>query len=137
MVVAPGWLDQVPNLDFGHEKELLTAFETWAEANGWIVSDGESLPEELQKRTDVLLEYPSDDKRRDSKRLRLAVLRKSRSSGGVICVDASNLRTVELLFQRKMPHWRVEAAGVRVEDDLLVGAGHGLLILCFRHERQA
>ena len=115
MVVLPEWLDQTPTVSFTPEKELLTQIETWAHENGWIVSDGSELPLELRQRTDVLLSQPER-----KRRIRLSVLRKSRNGAGVIRVDASNLRTVELLYQRKQPHWRVEADGVRVEDDLLM-----------------
>ena len=127
MVVLPEWLDQVPAVNFAPEKELLTQFETWAQANGWIVSDGGNLPLELRRRTDVLLEQPNLDQR-----IRLAVLRKSRNGVGVIRVDASNLRTVELLYQRRQPHWRVEAGGVRVEDDLLKRGWAWLIKLLFQ-----
>lgn len=127
MVVLPEWLDQVPTVDFAPEKDLLQQLETWAQANGWIVSDGSNLPLELRQRTDVLLEHPDHNQR-----LRLAVLRKSRNNVGVIRVDASNLRTIELLYQRKQPHWRVEAGGVRVEDDLLQRGWPWLIKLMFQ-----
>lgn len=127
MVVLPTWLDQVPTVNFAPEKDLLTQLETWAQANGWIVSDGSKLPLELRQRTDVLLEQPDLNQR-----LRLAVLRKSRNGVGVIRVDSSNLRTVELVYQRRQPHWRVEAGGVRVEDDLLNRGWAWLIKLMFQ-----
>jgi hypothetical protein len=127
MVVLPGWLDQVPTVDYSPEKDLLRELERWAQQNGWNVSDGSKLSIELRQRTDVLLERPSYDQR-----LRVAVLPKSRSGKGTIRVDASNLRTVELLYQRKQPHWRVEAGGVRVEDDLLRRGWDWLIKLMFQ-----
>ena len=127
MVVLPAWLDQEPKVDFTPEKNLLIALETWAEQNGWTVSDGSTLPGALQQRTDVLLEQPSKDRR-----IRLAVLRKNRNSTGRIRVDASNLRTVELLYKAKAPHWRVEASDIRVEDDLLNRGWKWLFNLMFQ-----
>lgn len=127
MIVLPEWLDDVKKVDFAPEKDLLTQLETWAQANGWIVSDGSNLPLELRQRTDVLLEQPDRDQR-----MRLAVLRKSRNGRGGIRVDSSNLRTVELLYQSKLPHWRVEAGGVQVEDDLLNRGWAWLIKLMFQ-----
>lgn len=114
MIVLPNWLDQSPKVNYTSEKDMLSQFQTWAEDNGWVVSDGSKLPIALRQRTDVLLEQPDQNQR-----IRLAVLRKSRSNVGRIRVDSSNLRTVELIYQRKQPNWRVEAGGVRVEDDLI------------------
>ena len=127
VVVLPEWLDQVPTVNFAPEKYLLTQIETWAETHGWMVSDGSQLPLELRQRTDVLLEQPDHDRR-----IRLAVLRKSRNGVGFIRVDSSNLRTVELLYQHKQPQWRVEAGGVRVEDDLLNRGWDWLIRLMFQ-----
>src|SRR5580692_8082008 len=103
MVVLPGWLDQVPRIDFTPEKSILTQLETWAEEHGWTVSDGGSLPEALRDRTDVLLEHPDGEKR-----IRVAVLQKSRSGMGLIRLDSSIIRTVELAYIRKLKRWRVE-----------------------------
>jgi|GEM_PF-6097480 len=127
MVVLPNWLDQLPTVDFTPEKELLTELEKWAIENNWNVSDGSSLPFELRQRTDVLLNKPQHEQT-----IRLAVLRKSRNGVGVIRVDSSNLRTVELLYQRRQPHWRVEAGGVRVEDDLRNRGWSWLINLMFQ-----
>lgn len=127
MVVLPGWLDQVPTVDYSPEKDLLINLETWAQQNGWVVSDGSNLQFGLRQRTDVVLERPNQ-----GQRIRLAVLPKSRKGKGVIRVDASNLRSVELLYQRKQPHWRVEAGGVRVEDDLLNRGWDWLIKLMFQ-----
>lgn len=127
MVVLPAWLDQTPTVNFAPKKELLTQLEIWAQGDGWTVSDGSSLPSELRQRTDVVLERPDPNQR-----MRLAVLRKSRNGVGIIRVDASSLRTVELLYQRRQPHWRVEAAGVRVEDDLLKRGWLWLVKLMFQ-----
>jgi len=126
-VVLPAWLDQAPKLSFEPEKELLTQIELWAAENGWIVSDGSSLPSPLRQRTDVLLEQPERQRR-----VRLAVLRKSRNGVGYIRMDSSDLLTVELLYQRKQPHWRVEAGGGRVEDDLLKRGWTWLFKLIFQ-----
>lgn len=127
MVVIPTWLDQVPPLDFAPEKALLTQIETWAQANGWTVSDGSGLPLELRQRTDVLLEQVDKEQR-----VRLAVLQKSRSDIGVIRLDASNLRTVELVYRRRQKLWRVEAAGIPIEDDLLTRGLDWLFKLMFQ-----
>jgi len=105
VVVLPEWLDQVPTVNFAPEKYLLTQIETWAETHGWMVSDGSQLPLELRQRTDVLLEQPDHDRR---------------------------IRTVELLYQHKQPQWRVEAGGVRVEDDLLNRGWDWLIRLMFQ-----
>jgi len=114
VVVIPSWLDQVSTLDFTPEKALLAQIEIWAQANGWTVSDGSGLPLELRQRTDVLLEQVDKQQR-----VRLAVLQKSRSDIGLIRLDASNLRTVEIVYRRRTKLWRMEVAGVPVEDDIL------------------
>ena len=106
MVVLPGWLDDVPKVDFAPEKALITQLETWAEADGWTVSDGSSLIPELRHRTDVLLERPERDQR-----LRLAVLNKSRRGAGAIRLDSSLLRTLELLYRPRQRRWRVVRRG--------------------------
>ena len=131
MIVLPAWLEQTPGVDYSPEIDLLIQFETWAQANGWTVSDGSSLPSELRQQTDVLLEQ-RNDLFGGTLIIQLAVLRKTRrSKGGAIRVDASSLRTVEFLYQRKQPHWRVEAGGVRVEDDLLKRGWGWLVHLLF------
>src|SRR5580692_8463197 len=103
MVVLPGWLDQVPRIDFTPEKSILTKLETWAEEHGWTVTDGSGLPEALRDRTDVLFEHPDGEKR-----IRAAVLQKSRSNGGMIRLDSSNFRTIELVYLSRKHRWRVE-----------------------------
>lgn len=112
MVVIPAWLDQIPQITFDNEKTLLSAIEQYAEADHWKVSDGSDLPLVLKQMTDVLLEDTKSDRR-----VRLAVLRKSSNNRGMIRVDASNLRTIELVYQGKEPIWRLEVAGIRVLDN--------------------
>ena len=132
MTVVPAWLQQIPGVNYQPEIDLLTQFEEWAQENGWSVSDGSSLPPELCQQTDVLLEQRNNDQG-VLLSIRLAVLRKARGSkkGGAIRVDASTLRTVEFLYQRRQPQWRVEAGGVRVEDDLLKRGWDWLVHLLF------
>jgi hypothetical protein len=125
MVVLPGWLDQVPKIDFGAEKAMLTQLETWAQDNGWTVTDGADLPSGLRERTDVLLAHPDGERR-----IRVAVLQKSRSSVGYIRLDASNLRTLELEYRRK--HWRVLAGAVPIEDDIASRGWNWLVSLLFK-----
>ena len=127
MIVMPAWLDQVPTIDYTPEKELLSDFESWAEANGWSITDGSKLPLELRQRTDVLLERPGDNQR-----LRLAILHKSRNNAGAVRVDASSLRTIVLEYDSRRLRWRVEAAGVRVDDDLTARGWGWLVDLLFR-----
>ena len=127
MVVVPAWLDDVPKIDYTPEKQLLADFESWATANGWVVTDGSSLPIELRRRTDVVFEKPDTNQR-----LRLAVLRKSRSNAGSIRVDSSDLLTVVLIYQRKRPHWGVEAGGIRFENDLEARGWDWLVNLLFQ-----
>ncbi len=100
----------MPKVNFDPEKQLLEQFELWAQENGWEVSDGSELSLFLQKRTDVLLAHPQLDRQ-----IRLSVLPKNRGSAGTIRVDASNLRTVDLVYFPRKSQWRVEAAGMRVE----------------------
>jgi hypothetical protein len=111
--VLPDWLDQVP-VNYEPEKELVAEVEKMAEQNGWTVSNGESLPSELRQRTDVLFEQS-----KPKRNIRLAILPKGRRGIGMIRLDASNLRTVELVYQPRKKRWRVEAGGVFIEDDLL------------------
>ncbi len=127
MVVLPEWIDQAPTRDFEPEKEMLKRLELWAEEKGWNVSDGSSLPFELRQRTDVLLDDP-----KLNRSIRLAILQKSRNGVGAIRVDASNLRTVELLYQSRPMQWRLEAGGVRVEEDLLNRGWDWLIKLLFQ-----
>ena len=127
MVVLPDWLDQVPTINFEPEKEMLTRIENWAQEKGWIVSDGQSLPRELRQRTDVLLEKPDLDQR-----VRIAVLQKSKRGAGAIRLDASTLRTLELVFQPKGKFWRVEIEGVPLDDRLLDNGLDPLFAMMFR-----
>jgi hypothetical protein len=113
-LVLPNWLDQVPGIDFSPEKELLRDLETWAATNGWQISDGRELPHELRKRTDVLLDDPVKHRR-----LRVAVLPKSSNNSGSIRLDASNLRTLELVYQPTKRRWRLEVGSVPLTDDIL------------------
>ena len=109
--VLPQWIDQVPGVDFEPEKKLLADLEAWASENGWDVSDGSKLSSELRRRTDVLLEQP--EKKR---RLRIAVLDKTKRGPGVIRMDASNHRIFELVYQPKAMRWRVETGTVPLTD---------------------
>lgn len=106
---------------------MLKSLELWAQEKGWHVSDGSALPIALSQRTDVLLDQPERNRS-----IRLAVLRKSRNGVGAIRVDASNLLTIELLYQHKQKKWRVEAGGVRVEDDLINRGWDWLIKLLFQ-----
>jgi hypothetical protein len=112
-VVLPNWLDQVQGVDFTPEKEMLSELEHWASADGWEVSDGRSLSFELRQRTDVLIDQP-----KSRRRLRVAVLSKSKGSPGAIRIDASTHRIFELVYQPKNRRWRVETAAVPLSDDL-------------------
>ena len=127
MVVLPDWLDQAPTINFEPEKAMLTQIENWAQQNGWTVSDGHSLPLAIRQRTDVLLERPDLDQR-----VRIAVLRKSKRGVGVIRLDASTLRTLELVFQPKKKFWRVEIEGVPLDDRLLENGLDPLFTMMFR-----
>ncbi len=127
MVVLPEWIDQAPKMDFEPEKEMFKTLESWAEEKGWNVSDGNSLPLELRQRTDVLLDDP-----KLNRSIRLAILQKSRNGAGAIRADASNLRTVELLYQSRTKKWRLEAGGVLVENDLRNRNGDWLIKLLFQ-----
>ncbi len=113
MTVLPAWLDQMPNVSFEGEKALLEQLETWAQKDGWIVSDGDTLPQELRQRTDVLFEHP-----KSSDRIRLAVLVKSHNGAGSLRLDSSEFRTLELVYQPRKRRWRVIAGNVPIEDDL-------------------
>ena len=124
--VLPDWLDQVPNISFLPEKELLSNFEAWALEHGWTVTDGSTLPHELRQRTDVLLENTEQNQR-----IRLAVLPKSRKGAGAIRLDA-NLRTLELLYRPKERHWRVEVGGIRIADDLMEKGWEWLVNLVYQ-----
>ena len=111
--VLPDWLDEAP-VNYEPEKELVAEVEKVAQQNGWMVSDGVSLPLELRQRTDVLFEKPTL-----KRHIRLSILPKSRRGIGMIRLDASNLRTIELVYQPKKNLWRVEAGGVFIADNLL------------------
>ena len=113
-LLLPDWLDHA-QVNYEPEKELVTEVEKMAQQNGWTVSNGERLPFELRERTDVLFEQPTL-----KRHVRLSILPKSRKGIGMIRLDASNLRTVELVYQPKKKRWRVEAGGVFIEEDLLM-----------------
>ena len=127
MTVMPAWLDQMPAIDYTPEKELLSELEAWAQVNGWSITDGSTLPLELRRRTDVLLERPDENRR-----IRLAILRKSRNNAGAVRVDASSLRTIVLEYESRRKRWRVEAAGVQVDEDLSARGWGWLIDLLFR-----
>jgi len=127
VVVLPEWIDQVPKVDYAPEKTLLTDLEMWAEQNGWTVNDGSKLPHELRQRTDVLLEMPNSNRR-----VRVAILRKSPHGVGVIRMDSSNLRTIQLVYRRTQRQWRVEAGDIPIEDNLLERGWGWLLDLMFK-----
>ena len=109
--VLPEWIDQVRDVDFEPEKNLLTDMETWARNNGWEVNDGRSLSLELRRRTDILLVQPQR-----KRHLRIAVLPKTKKGPGVIRMDASNHRVFELIYQPRTRLWRVETAAVPLSE---------------------
>ena len=119
MPVIPSWLDQVSGIDFSQEKALLGNLEKWASGHGWTVTDGEELSHELRARTDVLI-------RKNGDRVRVGVMPKNRSDQGMVTLEASTLRTADLVFQAKKGKWRVEIGAAPVEDDV-ESAGYGRL----------
>jgi hypothetical protein len=130
--VLPDWIDQVPGVDFTPEKDLLRNLEQWAAENGWEVSDGSSLPSDLRHRTDVLLSRPGN-----GRHLRIAVLPKSRSSRGLVRIDATrdrpfSNRTFELVYQPRHNRWRVEAATIPLDDNIIEKGWDWLADLAFR-----
>jgi hypothetical protein len=127
MVVIPAWLNQIPNVDFGPERQMLMQLETWATENNWTVSDGSSLPSEFRQRTDVLFERPEKEQS-----IRAAVLQKSRSSSGVIRLDSSTFRTLELVYRPRQKRWRVEAGSIPIEDDVSKRGWRWLTDLLFK-----
>ena len=111
--MLPQRLDENQGVDFTLEKALLVDFEDWAAVHGWSVSDGSQLPHELSQKTDVLLDQ------QQGKRVRIAVLPKSKGSPGTIRVDATpSFRSFELVYQPRKKRWRVEVAAVPVIDDI-------------------
>jgi hypothetical protein len=107
VIHIPSWLDQVLGVDFGPEKQLLAELEKWAAQDGWIVSDGRTLPFELRQRTDVLIEKPDEHKR-----VRVAVLQKGQNGTGEIRLDSSDSVTIELIYNESENAWSVEAGNV-------------------------
>ena len=110
--LIPQWLDNAPGVDYSEEKALLAAIETWADKDGWSVSDGSELTPELRVRTDVLLE-------KGQKQVRLSVYPRRKRGRGIVRIDASNLRTAELVFYREKKRWRTEFGSIPVEDDTM------------------
>src|SRR5690348_5235974 len=116
--VLPGWIDQVPGIDFTPEKELLHELEQWFAGRGWEVSDGSDLPSDLRQRTDVLLSQPGKERY-----MRIAVLPKTKRGSGVVRVDAVgdrpfSHRIFELVYQPRHKRWRLEAATIPLSDDI-------------------
>lgn len=126
-LVLPKWLDDIEGVDFTPEKDLLRQLESWAQEDGWIVSDGSVLPEELGRRTDVLLAQPQK-----KQHLRLAVLPKRKRGSGAIRIDASTHRIFDLMYQPQKKQWRVETAAVPLSDDLQKEGWRWLANLAFR-----
>ncbi len=129
MVVIPGWLDHVPKMDFTSEKTVLTQLEAMAEERGWKVTGGSGLPDALRERTDVLFEHPDQEEW-----IRAAVLQKDRNGVGMIRLDSSIFRTIELVYLRRKHRWRVEIGTVPIEekDDVLSHGWDWLVRLLFR-----
>ena len=125
--VLPRWLDQVKGVDFTPEKEILSVLERWAAEDGWDVSDGSTLPSDLRRRTDVLLNQP-----KKSLQLRISVLPKAKRSPGMIRIDASSHRIFELIYQPKFNRWRVETSAVPLTDDLKQSGWNWLTVFAFR-----
>lgn len=126
-ILLPKWLDQVQGVDFSAEKEMLSELEEWAQEDGWTVSDGNELPTDLQRRTDVLLDQP-----KSKRQIRIAVLPKVKRSPGTIRLDTSTHRIFELVYQPKSKRWRVETAAVPLSDDLRKDGWTWLTNLAFR-----
>lgn len=108
-MALPNWLDQVPNVDFGREKQALLDILAWANTLGWNRVDPRGLEFTARKETDLALE--SGDKK-----LRIAVQPKSRSTLGMIRIQAiPTFRDALIVWQPRRHKWDIELGGVPLD----------------------
>lgn len=120
-MALPNWLDQVPNLDFGKEKELLQQLLAWLEHEGWQRVNVNDLDQQDRQQTDLAFS-------RGGEHLRLAVMPKQRSSTASVRVQALPGYESALLVQREnSPDWGIEVGGLLIEDRLTEERFHWLL----------
>lgn len=110
-MALPSWLDQVPNIDFAREKQALLDILAWGQALGWARVDPQGLEFNARQETDLALE-------KDDRKLRVAVLSKSRSSLGMIRIQAiPTFRDALIVWQPRRHKWELELGGVPMDRE--------------------
>jgi len=108
-MALPQWLDQVPNVEFTEEKRLLEELMQWGTDMGWTPVDTDGLDFSERAQTDIALQ-------KDDRKLRIAVLRKSRSSEGAIRIQAvPAFREAILTWRQRAKRWQIELGGVPLD----------------------
>jgi hypothetical protein len=108
-MATPKWLDDVPNVDFTQEKRLLNEFVQWGAELGWNPVDSIGMDFNARAQTDLALG-------KDDRRLRVAVLQKSRSAQGSVRIQSvPEFREANLVWDSRQKQWHIELGGVPLD----------------------
>ena len=109
-MALPNWLDQVPNVDFTQEKDALRDLLSWGEALGWHTSDPSGMEFNARQSADIVLEFRGDRK------IRIAVQSKSKSSLGMIRIQAiPTFREASIIWLPRRHQWQIQLGGVPID----------------------
>ena len=109
-MATPTWLDEVPNVDFTHEKRLLEDLVEWGRGLGWNPVETKGIDFSARAQTDLALG-------KGDRRLRVAVLQKSRSSQGSVRMQSiPEFREAVLVWGGgRQKQWHIELGGVPLD----------------------
>jgi len=124
-MALPNWLDQVPNLDFGREKQALLDILSWGQTRSWNRVDTRGMEFNARTETDVAMEN-------GTKKLRIAVQPKARTTQGMIRIQAvPTFREALVVWRPNRRKWEVELGGVPLDRDWNEGTFEWLLSRLF------
>jgi hypothetical protein len=108
-MALPKWLDQVPNIDFSREKQVLEDIVDWSCSLGWTPVDPEGMEFSARSATDVALA-------KGEELIRIAVEPKSRTSQGSIRIQAVPFfRDAFLVWHPTRRKWQIELGSVPID----------------------
>lgn len=109
-MALPNWLDQVSNISFEREKELLHKLIDWLIQLEWSQASGGM---DFSERQQADLVFTKDQPER---KIRVAVLPKSKSSQGALRIQAiPTFSEAEYRWRHSKRRWEIEIGGVPMD----------------------